>query len=78
MNVHKKKRLPVIKLIAFFFVLIVEGIGLEPMTRSFQHAFEVTLFYTNILLWNIEQSVIFIYTALPTELSLHKIKDIIE
>ena len=39
---------------------------------------EVTLFYTNTLLWNIEQSVIFIYTALPTELSLHKIKDIIE
>ena len=48
----------------------VEGIGLEPMTRSFQHAFEVTIFYTNTLLWNIEQSVIFIYTALPTELSL--------
>ena len=48
----------------------MEGIGLEPMTRSFQHAFEVTLFYTNTLLWNIEQSVIFIYTALPTELSL--------
>ena len=56
----------------------VEGIGLEPMTHSFQHAFEVTIFYTNTLLWNIEQSVIFIYTALPTELSLHKIKDIIE
>mgnify|MGYP007000476173 CR=1 FL=1 len=56
----------------------VEGIGIEPMTRSFQHAFEVTLIYTNTLLWNIEQSVIFIYTALPTELSLHKIKDIIE
>jgi hypothetical protein len=56
----------------------VEGLRLELRTRSFQHAFEVTLFYTNILLWNIEQSVIFIYTALPTELSLHKIKDIIE